>query len=328
MTSMAVESVGAGSVAGQFEEVFARYHRRIRSLFYSWLEDWATSDDLAAEVFATLWRDMSERGLTLDTIEYLHAFLAQRARWVRAAYYKALAARREQPWQAAQDEDSDRSRIEALAAALTTDGPEETAVSRVDLARVIAVLPDKQHRVVLLRYLLDMGPDEVAVITGWPPRTVKRLTADGLNALREAAGVPTGDKVHETTAVLYEAMRVAYQDSITAGKPLTRAQLARRFGRSWNVADIATAGIASPAKESVKENVRAGLRAGLAEGTYRPGSAMPTVREIATQYGSSPGNVAAVMRELLAEGLLVKLTGPGYGPHGRFHAAPATAAAA
>ncbi|HEV2640768.1 MAG TPA: sigma-70 family RNA polymerase sigma factor [Actinocrinis sp.] len=325
MSVVAEVSAPAGSVAEVFEGVFARYHGKIRSLFYTWLGDWATAEDLAAEVFTSLWRDMSQRGLELVDVESLYGFLAQRARWAKANYYKAQAARRESLcWP---EDEADTDRIEALAAALTTDGPEATTVSRVDLARVISILPDKQHRAILLRYLCDMAPDQVASITGWPPRTVRLHTAGALDALRTAAGLPTDknmqDRIQESTAERYEAMRQAYLASIEAGEPLTMNELARRFGRTRLAARRATAGITRPVRPVAKQRVEDTLRAELADGLYPPGTAMPTADQIADRFQVNTSTVSYAMAHLRDDGLVVKLTGPGFGSSGRYHAAPA-----
>jgi RNA polymerase sigma factor (sigma-70 family) len=309
------------SVAEQFELIYRKFHGRIRSLFYSWLNDWTTSEDLAADVFAALWRDMAQRGLKLDEVEHLYGFLVQRARWVKASYYQSLCARREQPLhnESLDDDAADKSHTEARAA---TDGPEETIPQRVDVWRILSKLPDKQRRALVLRYYDDLNNEGVGRVTGWPPRTVHYHTANALNRLRVAAGMPAGDSVHTTAPARREAMRRTYLSSIEAGTPLSMAELARRFGRTSNVAKQATAGIERPERIVPKYQVRDHVREGLRNGTYPPGSMMPPVGQLAAKFDTSHGNVCGVFSELAAEGLLVKVTGPGYGAHGRWHAAP------
>ena len=315
------------SVAERFEFIYTRFHGKIRSLVYSWLNDWAASEDLAQEVFTALWRDMSQRGLELDDVEHLYGYLAKRARWAKAAYYQALCGRREQPLQSEMlDEDAaDKSHVQARAAALAADSPEASVPAKVDAWAILSRLPDKQRRVLVLRYYDDLKPDAIARVTGLKPRTVSFHTANGLNALRAAAGLPAGglEKTRQTAESRREAMRQVYQASIDAGAPLSMAELARRFGRTGCIARKAVAGMTVPPRAVPKYQVRDHIREGLANGTYPPGSMMPTVGQLAEKFDTSDGNVNTVMRELAAQGLLVKVTGPGMGSQGRWHAAPA-----
>jgi len=323
MTATTVTVAPAGAVAEQFEAIYARYHARIETQLYLWINDRATAEDLAAEVFTSLWRDMSQRGLELDRIEYLYAFLKQRAAWARGQHFQRLAARREQPWQHEAVEDTDKSRAEAQAAALVQDNPAETVHERVDLGRMLTMLPAKQRRALALRYLEDLAPETVAEQTGWCERTVQYHTTNALKALRLAAGVPTGARRRESAAVKREQMRQAYRESIEAGAPLSMAELARRFGRTRSIARKATKDIIAPVISiNRKAELREGLRKALAEGTWAPGSILPTSGELAAQYGAADTSASAVLRDLAAEGLVVKLTGPGYGSQGRYHVAP------
>ncbi|MCA0296017.1 MAG: SigE family RNA polymerase sigma factor [Actinobacteria bacterium] len=59
---------------------------------------------------------------------------------------------------------------------------------RERLGRVLATLPGRQRRVVVLRYLHDLSEHDVAVELGLPLGTVKSSAARGLAALRAALG--------------------------------------------------------------------------------------------------------------------------------------------
>lgn len=325
MSATTIATAPAGAVAEQFEAIYAKYHARIETQLYLWINDRSTAEDLAADVFASLWRDMSQRGLQLDGIDYLYAFLKQRAAWARGLYFQRLAARREQPWQHESVQDADKSRAEAVAAALVQTNPAETVHARVDVGRILATLPAKQRRALVLRYLEDLSPETVAEQTGWPQRTVSYHTAKALNTLRVAAGVPTGTKRHECAAEKREQMRRTYRESVAAGTPLSMAELGRRFGRDRGVAATAVKDILAPVISiNRKAELREGLRKALAEGTWAPGAELPTSGELAAQYGAAVTSATSVLQELAAEGLVVKLTGPGYGSQGRYHVAPAT----
>jgi RNA polymerase sigma factor (sigma-70 family) len=308
-----------------FEFVYARYQRCITHLVYRLVGDWATAEDLAAELFATLWQDLSGRGLRLERPGQLYGFLAQRARWVVASHYRESGPYRERPL-APREVTEDKCRIQARAAELAGNRPEDTVPARVDMWRALSRLPDKQRRVVVLRYYDDLGVDAVARVTGLGSSQVAVHTARGLNTLRAMAGQPCGDPGRRTAAARREAMRAAYQASIEAGTPLSKPRLARRFGCSKSRAQALLAGITAPPRTVVKDTVRAHLRTALANGTYPAAAPLPSVQAIAAELGVNSGNVVHVMHELAAQGLVVKRTGPGMGTHGRYHAAAAASA--
>jgi RNA polymerase sigma factor (sigma-70 family) len=218
MTAAIREVPSAGAPVGElFEYVYARYCGRITRLIARWLRDWDTAEDLAAEMFTTLWRDMSQRGFELVDPQHAYSLLAQRAKWTAFGHFKSAAKRHEQP---SEQIDAERSRIGALAAALTSDGPETTVVSHADLTGVIAILPDEQQRAILLRYLLEMSPDQVASFTGWPPSAVSYYTASALSALRSTEGVsealgltPIGRRRNGTTGAASSSPEVAARRS-------------------------------------------------------------------------------------------------------------------
>jgi RNA polymerase sigma factor (sigma-70 family) len=315
----AVRRPAAGPPTEVFEFVYARYRRRITHLVFRMVGDWASAEDLAAELFATLWQDLSGRGLRLERPGQLYGFLAQRARWVVAGHYRASGGHRERPL-APREVTEDKCRIQARAAELAGNRPEDTVPARVDMWRALSRLPDKQRRVVVLRYYDDLGVDAVARVAGCGTSQVAVHTARGLNTLRAMAGQPAGDPVRRTAAARREVMRTAYQASIDAGTPCSKQELARRFGCSKSLAQALLAGISAPPRALVKDTVRAHLRTALANGIYPAGAVLPSVQAIAAELGVNSGNVVHVMRELAAEGLVVKRTGPGMGTHGRYHA--------
>ena len=239
MTTVTCEVPSAGAqVEELFEYVYARYCGRITRLIARWLRDWDTAEDLAAEMFTTLWRDMSQRGFELIDPQHAYSLLAQRAKWTTFGHLKSAAKRHEQP---SEWIDAERSRIGALAASLTSDGPETMVISHADLTRVIAILPDQQQRAILLRYLLEMSLDQVASFTGWPPNAVSYYTASALSALRSTDGVPealgltrTGRRRNGATGAAVSSPEVAarrsraeslildrvYSGQLEAGEPL------------------------------------------------------------------------------------------------------------
>jgi RNA polymerase sigma-70 factor (sigma-E family) len=59
-----------------------------------------------------------------------------------------------------------------------------TVEQRIDLARILGVLPPRQRAVVLLRFAEQLTESEVAELLGWPLGTVKSTTARALERLR------------------------------------------------------------------------------------------------------------------------------------------------
>jgi len=88
-----------------------------------------------------------------------------------------------------------RRRRAALALRLCTtepaegapDGPIEEVLAAERRARLVAVvsaLPDRERRVVVCRYFLDLSEAETAQVLGWPLGSVKSRTSRALNRLR------------------------------------------------------------------------------------------------------------------------------------------------
>lgn len=96
------------------------------------------------------------------------------------------------------DVDTRRARHGTVAMAEPPDRPVEPGDGRVDererLGRLLAQLPARQRRVVVLRYLHDLSEQEVAAELGLPLGTVKSSSARGLAALRSALGQEEGSR--------------------------------------------------------------------------------------------------------------------------------------
>ena len=66
---------------------------------------------------------------------------------------------------------------------------DERTEARLDARRLLAALPDAQREVVILRYCHDLSEDDVAVILGCPPGTVKSRLHHAMATLKSLAGV-------------------------------------------------------------------------------------------------------------------------------------------
>ncbi|QJW38133.1 sigma-70 family RNA polymerase sigma factor [Cellulosimicrobium protaetiae] len=67
------------------------------------------------------------------------------------------------------------------------------------VVRALLTLPVRQRRVVVLRYLLDLGESEVAAELGMPVGTVKSTASRGLARLRALLGAPDGTPAAATS---------------------------------------------------------------------------------------------------------------------------------
>ena len=70
----------------------------------------------------------------------------------------------------------------------TTPGPDALAIEEADLdywSQMLAKLPAAQHRAVVLRHVVGLTYDEIAVATRRPPGTVKADVHRGIKKLKE-----------------------------------------------------------------------------------------------------------------------------------------------
>ncbi|MHC4088618.1 MAG: RNA polymerase sigma factor, partial [Planctomycetota bacterium] len=63
--------------------------------------------------------------------------------------------------------------------------PTDTGDSRADLTAVLAVLPDQQREVILMRFVDDMKIREIAVALSVPVGTIKSRLHNALQTLRQ-----------------------------------------------------------------------------------------------------------------------------------------------
>ena len=74
-----------------------------------------------------------------------------------------------------------------------TDGTAEQAALRVDLADALAHLSPRQQEVVVLRYVIDLTEEDVAITLGMSPGAVKTHLHRATTKLRAELGPPTID---------------------------------------------------------------------------------------------------------------------------------------
>jgi RNA polymerase sigma-70 factor, ECF subfamily len=160
-----VRGAQAGS-ASDFEALFRAHWSRAFRAAYLVVHDTAAAEDIAQESFLAAMRALDRFDRRRPFGPWLHRIVVNRAiDWARA---RALRAEAELVETAAPVADGgDRADADALATAMRTLSPEHRAV-------------------IVLRYLLEYTPGEIASLLGLPRGTVNSRLRRGLDALGEA----------------------------------------------------------------------------------------------------------------------------------------------
>ena len=150
--------------AADFEALFRAYWPRSYRAAYLVVHDAAAAEDIAQEAFLAAVRNLDRFDRRRPFAPWLHRIVVNRAiDWARA---RALRAELESP--------------DALPA------PErERDVSDTTLD-ALAALPPDQRAVVVLRYVLEYTPGEIAELLGLPRGTINSRLRRGLDSIGEA----------------------------------------------------------------------------------------------------------------------------------------------
>lgn len=74
----------------------------------------------------------------------------------------------------------------SLESLLGCDGPEESLVEKVDLHNAIATLPERERKIIFLRYYKGLTQEKIAQILGISQVQVSRLEKKSIKAMRDA----------------------------------------------------------------------------------------------------------------------------------------------
>jgi RNA polymerase sigma-70 factor (ECF subfamily) len=158
-----VRGAQAGS-ASDLEALFRAHWPRAFRAAYLVTHDAAAAEDIAQEAFLAAVRSLHRFDRRRPFGPWLHRIVVNRAiDWTRA---RQLRAEVELGESAASVEAVDPSEADRLVAA-------------------IAALPPEQRAVIVLRYLLEYTPGEIADLLGIPRGTVNSRLRRGLDALKE-----------------------------------------------------------------------------------------------------------------------------------------------
>ena|SRR5689334_1483305 len=137
------------------------------SIAYHFLHDRALAEEAAQDVFLQLHRHLPE----LETPEHVLF-------WLR----KAATRRAIDCWRRRKHEP--RVSLEKVPEPAVPAAPGDIMLTE-KLRRLVASLPEKLRMTVILRYQEDLGPTEIARVTGVPVRTVKSRLIQANALLRE-----------------------------------------------------------------------------------------------------------------------------------------------
>jgi RNA polymerase sigma-70 factor (ECF subfamily) len=153
-----------------FTAIVEEYQAMVFSIAFHFLQDRATAEDVAQEVFLELYQRVS----TIQSAAHLTFWLR------RVAVHRAI--------------DQGRRRKHRSETALE-DAPEVAGANPMrecdpmldsQVQRTLAALPEKQRMIVVLRYQEDLGPAEIAELLQMPVNTVKSTLHRTLEELRRS----------------------------------------------------------------------------------------------------------------------------------------------
>jgi RNA polymerase sigma-70 factor (ECF subfamily) len=151
--------------ATAFEQLFRNHWPRAYRAALLVVGDAAAAEDIAQEAFLAAVRALDRFDRRRPFGPWLHRIVVNRAiDWARARSLRREWPAEDAPEPAAREEESTGGRAAALAAALSELGPEQRAV-------------------IVLRYLLDYTPGEIADVLELPRGTVNSRLRRGLDRL-------------------------------------------------------------------------------------------------------------------------------------------------
>ena len=158
-----VRGAQSGSVS-DLESLFRHHWPRAYRAAYLVVHDSAAAEDIAQEAFLAAVRSLDRFDRRRPFGPWLHRIVVNRAiDWSRARTLRREAGEAD---------------IEKVAAAAAPDNPHTRSLSEA-----LAELSPEHRAVIVLRYLLDYTPGEIADLTGLPRGTVNSRLRRGLDHL-------------------------------------------------------------------------------------------------------------------------------------------------
>ena len=153
------------------EALYRSHWSRSRRAAYLIVHDAAASEDIAQEAFLAAIRALDRFDRRRPFGPWLHRIVVNRAiDWARRRALRGEVSA------------DDAAPAPASAATAQNPGLDE------DVVRALRALPTEQRALIVLRYLLDYTPGEIASMLGLPRGTVNSRLRRGLDRLEEALG--------------------------------------------------------------------------------------------------------------------------------------------
>jgi RNA polymerase sigma factor (sigma-70 family) len=191
MISPALERLAAGDAAAR-EEVFAWAAERMRGIAHRMLRTfpavnrWEQTDDVVQNAALRLWRALNE-----ITPANSRALVGLAATQVRRELLD-LAKKFRGPESYAANHETNYQRHDGELRAKVDDVPEpaDSLERWIRLHTAAGELPEQESMVFHLRWYMGLKQEEIAAVTGWSVRTVKRRWEAAKQALK--AAMPEG----------------------------------------------------------------------------------------------------------------------------------------
>lgn len=158
-----------------FEIIVKRHQSLVRGLATRFFADGAAGRDVAQDVFMALWAERDRYRAQGKFRSYL----------VSVALHRCHTLLRKQ--QTRSEHLQRQSQTSAEPPRPEEDQPIQQVIEREkarQIREMLARIPEKQRRVLILRFTLDLSFEEIATITGLPLGTVKSHALRGLKRLR------------------------------------------------------------------------------------------------------------------------------------------------
>ena len=181
-----------------FDALFERYAGRLRSFVYRFVGDREVAEDLAQEVFVTVFKAIDGFRGDSKLSTWIYRVASNHSK-NRIKYLVRRARNAKRPL----DEISDRDALESgtMATSATVARPDEMAHAKQTesmIQRALGDLDEEHRELIVLRDIQDLRYDEIQRVTGLAEGTVKsRLHRARLALQRRVAELQAGGSVKE-----------------------------------------------------------------------------------------------------------------------------------
>jgi len=179
LTTLAAIENSAESRA-DFESLMRQHQAMVFSVAYHFLADRSLAEEVAQDVFLSLYRNLDAMKSAAHTTSWLRRVAVQRS-------IDETRKRKRRPQASLEDT------VEPATPAASLDMLRSDVLRNDALWRMVAALPEIPRMVVILRYQEDLSPAEIAAALDRPVATVKSDLQRALALLREKSARRFGD---------------------------------------------------------------------------------------------------------------------------------------